>query len=211
MGSLRPLVAWLALLALAAPTPAERLPEEPEGFTAQLVAAAKERTRHWIWYSSKYRKIPYPGGDVPRHIGVCTDVVIRAYRALGIDLQVLVHEDMKADFAAYPDDWGLTGPDPNIDHRRVPNLETFFRRHGVVLPVSRDPGDYRPGDLVTWTIRWGRPHIGIVVDERSRDGERFKVVHNIGLGPRTEDMLFDYPIRGHFRFYGLAPETADAS
>lgn len=167
----------------------------------KLVAAALERTRHRVTYTGAYRRIPYPRGDVPAATGVCTDVVIRAYRAaFGVDLQQRVHEDMQRSFATYPKVWGLTRPDPNIDHRRVPNLRVFFTRHGTTLPVSRRPGDYRPGDLVTWNVNGRLPHIGIVTDRRSADGLRPMIVHNIGAGPQLEDMLFDYPITGRYRY-----------
>jgi len=174
---------------------------EPPGFVDRLTAAALERTSHVVRYDGAYRTIPYPGGDVPDGIGVCTDVVIRSYRALGIDLQKEVHEDMAAAFSIYPDRWGLSAPDPNIDHRRVPNLEVFFSRQGKRLPITDDPDDYQPGDLVSWMVG-PLPHIGIVVPVRSTDGRRFLLVHNIGRGPELEDMLFDYPIVGHFRYYG---------
>jgi uncharacterized protein YijF (DUF1287 family) len=176
-------------------------PGEPAGFVEQLSAAAIERTRVAVRYDGSYRSIGYPGGDVPEGVGVCSDLVIRAYRVLGIDLQQAVHEDMSETFAAYPDRWGLGAPDPNIDHRRVPNLEVFFARRGVRLPVTDDPGDYLPGDLVTWNLG-PLPHIGIVVSVPSNDGERFQIAHNIGRGPELEDMLFDYEIVGHFRYYG---------
>jgi hypothetical protein len=171
-------------------------------FTERLVDAALERTSHQVTYDGSYRRIDYPGGDVPENIGVCTDVVIRTYRVLGIDLQQLVHEDMKASFSEYPKIWGLERPDSNIDHRRVPNLQTFFRRHGTNLPTSQDAADYEPGDLVTWMLPRNLPHIGIVVNKRSRDGKRPLIVHNIGAGPKAEDMLFEYPITGHFRYQG---------
>ncbi len=168
---------------------------------ARLVAAAIERTRQSVVYDGAYRRIAYPGGDVPAGVGVCTDVVIRAYRAgLGLDLQQRVHEDMARNFAAYPQNWGLSRPDANIDHRRVPNLAVFFTRHGRVLPVTDIGGDYRPGDLVTWLVGRALPHIGIVTDKRSLDGKRPLIAHNIGRGPKLEDMLFDYPITGHFRY-----------
>ena len=173
-----------------------------DDFARKLVDAALERTNHRVRYDGSYRRISYPGGDVPDDIGVCTDVVIRAYRALGIDLQVAVHEDMSAHFATYPDSWGLERPDRNIDHRRVPNLQTFFSRQGAALPVSDDPGAYRPGDLVTWMLPGNLPHIGVVVDRRSTDGGRPLIVHNIGAGPRIADALFDYPITGHYRYAG---------
>jgi len=165
-----------------------------------LVAAAIERTNHSVTYDGSYRAIAYPGGDVPDSIGVCTDLVIRAYRAIGIDLQRGVHEDMSAAFAEYPKTWGLSRPDANIDHRRVLNLRVFFRRHGKVLRVTADPSDYSAGDLVTWELPGNIPHIGIVTNKRSRDGKRPLVAHNIGRGPEVEDMLFDYPITGHYRY-----------
>jgi uncharacterized protein YijF (DUF1287 family) len=157
-----------------------------------------------ILYRSGYTKIPYPNGDVPESYGVCSDVVIRAYREVGVDLQQLVHEDMRKNFDKYPKLWGLTNPDPNIDHRRVPNLRVFFSRKGTVLPSSRNPDDYKPGDIVTWNLRnkGSLPHIGIVTDQRSADGKRPKIVHNIGYGQNLDDMLFDYKITGHYR-YGL--------
>lgn len=141
---------------------------------------------------------------MPAYIGVCTDVVIRAYRELGIDLQKDVHEDMSAHFQAYPEIWGLKRPDSNIDHRRVPNLRRLFERHGKSLPVTQSGKDYKAGDLVTWTVSKNVPHIGIATAIRSTDGQRPLIVHNIGLGPRLEDMLFDYPITGHYRYTGVA-------
>jgi uncharacterized protein YijF (DUF1287 family) len=131
---------------------------------------------------------------------VCTDLVVRSYRAAGIDLQKVVHEDMSAAFSDYPKTWGLERPDPNIDHRRVGNLQAFFRRHGEELAVSDDPGDYRPGDLVTWMLPGNLAHIGIVIDRQS--GKRPLIVHNIGAGPEISDMLFDYPVTGHYRYAG---------
>jgi len=155
-----------------------------------------------VRYDGSYRKIAYPGGDVPDHMGVCTDVIIRTYRAAGIDLQVEVHEDMRAAFSEYPTRWGLGKPDSNIDHRRVLNLMTFFRRQGAAVSVSRDPADYLPGDLVTWLVPVNLPHIGIVVRARTEDGKRPLIVHNIGRGPRREDILFNFPITGHYRYAG---------
>lgn len=144
---------------------------------------------------------------MPRETGVCTDVVIRAYRALGFDLQRLVHEDMRRDFARYPKLWGLSRPDRNIDHRRVPNLQVFFTRHGKSLGASENPADYRPGDIVTWDLTYPRrplPHIGIVTGKMSQDGKRPLIVHNIGAGVRVEDILLEYKITGHYRY---APES----
>lgn len=165
-----------------------------------LAESAMEQITERVTYDGSYRQIDYPGGDVPRNIGVCADVVIRAYRELGVDLQVLVHEDMAAHFSKYPHLWGLTGPDTNIDHRRVPNLATFFTRNGEKLPVTDDGLDYLPGDLVTFTVAGSLPHIGIVSTELTPDGKRPLMVHNIGEGPKLEDMLFTLPITGHYRY-----------
>lgn len=171
-------------------------------FAGKLAAAALEQTKTHVTYDGSYFKIPYPGGDVPAHLGVCTDVIVRAYRALGIDLQQKVHEDMKANFAKYPKLWGLKATDTNIDHRRVPNLQVFFTRHGQSLPVTRNPDDYKTGDLVTWNLKTvgSLPHIGIVTGQRSEDGLRPLIVHNIGAGTELEDMLFSYTITGHYRY-----------
>ncbi|MGD9367383.1 MAG: DUF1287 domain-containing protein [Desulfobacteraceae bacterium] len=165
-----------------------------------LVVAAKERTRHDVTYDGSYFRIGYPNGDIPKNKGVCTDVIIRAYRRIGIDLQVEVHRDMQAHFQQYPKIWGLSKPDPNIDHRRVPNLQVFFQRKGLVLTASHRAEDYRPGDLVTWMLPGNLPHIGMVVDRKSEDAKRCLIVHNIGRGPRMEDALFDFPITGHYRY-----------
>jgi uncharacterized protein len=165
----------------------------------KLVQAATSQVGTTVQYNGSYQKIAYPNGDVPVHTGVCTDVVIRAYRKLGTDLQVLVHEDMVKAWGAYPRTWGLTSPDRNIDHRRVPNLAVFFRRHGQALPVSDDPKTYQPGDLVTWRLPSGVPHIGIVSDQRTPSGVPL-MVHNIGRGTQVEDMLFGFAITGHYRY-----------
>ncbi len=167
-----------------------------------LVAAAIERTSHRVNYDGSYRSIPYPGGDVPSNIGVCTDVIIRSYRKLGIDLQKNVHEDMKRSFHNYPSNWGLKRPDPNIDHRRVPNLQVFFKRHGKSLPITANYRDYSPGDIVTWMLPGNLPHIGIVINRRAGSSNNFMVVHNIGSGPVAEDILFSFPITGHYRYTG---------
>ena len=170
----------------------------------KLVAAAVECTHHSVRYVSVYVRIPYPGGDVPADTGVCTDEIIRSYRAVGIDLQKEVHEDMLRNFAAYPNQrrWRLAYPDPNIDHRRVPNLMVFFQRKGETLPITNRAEDYSPGDLVTWDLGGGVPHIGIVVDQRSLGSGRYRVVHNIGEGPKMEDVLFNWKITGHYRYFG---------
>ncbi len=173
-----------------------------ETFERDLVAAAIARTEHIIRYDGSYLAIEYPGGDVPENIGVCTDVVIRTYRAIGTDLQQLVHEDMSRQFDAYPSKriWGLSATDRNIDHRRVPNLQTFFSRHGQELPVSSKAKDYSSGDLVTWMLPGNLPHIGIVTEKISLQTGNPVIIHNIGTGPITEDMLFDYPITGHYKY-----------
>jgi len=173
-----------------------------DDFAHALSQAALERTDHTVRYDGAYRKIAYPNGDVPAEVGVCTDVVIRSYRALGIDLQKRVHEDMKAHFALYPNKWGLERTDTNIDHRRVPNLRVFFSRKGKKLKVSRNPSNYKAGDLVTWKLNNNLPHIGIVVNRRSQDGDRLLIVHNIGEGPKLEDVLFEFKITGHYRYTG---------
>ncbi len=175
-----------------------------EIFVGKLLKAAKNRTKQLVIYNGAYIKISYPNGDVPKNIGVCTDVIVRSYRKLGIDLQKQVHEDISKNFSSYPSKriWGLKNPDKNIDHRRVPNLRAFFKRHGETLKITKDPADYKPGNLVTWVLPGNLPHIGIVINEKSKDGKRPLIVHNIGAGPVVEDMLFDYKITGHYRYYG---------
>lgn len=177
-----------------------RLPAD-DSFATRLCQAALDRTRHPVRYDGAYVRIAYPGGDVPADTGVCTDVVIRSLRVLGFDLQQLVHEDMRRHFAAYPKQWGLKQPDTNIDHRRVPNLQTFFRRRGAALPVSDQPANYRPGDLITCTVAGRLPHIAIVVP--APDGGPVPwIVHNIGQGPKLENRLFEFPLSGHYRWHG---------
>ena len=171
-----------------------------ENFFSQLADSAASLVNASIIYDPSYISIDYPEGDVPDDRGVCTDVVIRTYRMFGIDLQKEVHEDMLAHFEAYPDIWGLSAPDKNIDHRRVPNLMIFFERNGMKKPISNNPDDYLPGDIVCWDLGGGITHIGIVVDERSRDGKRYLIMHNIGHGQVIEDILFDYGIIGHYTY-----------
>ncbi len=168
----------------------------------RLSAAAEERATHSVLYDASYVSIGYPNGDVAADRGVCADEIVRAYRLIGIDLQRLVHEDMKRAFDVYPKRWGLKRPDPNIDHRRVPNLATFFKRHGTALTPSTNGRDYKPGDVVAWALADGRPHIGLVTERLSSDGERPLVLHNIGFGPQIEDMLFELKITGHYRYEG---------
>lgn len=177
-------------------------PSFGETFESDLVQSALDRINHDVVYDGSYISIPYPNGDVPSNIGVCTDVVIRSYRKSGYDLQKLVHEDMKASFSSYPSKriWGLNSTDKNIDHRRVPNLQTFFSRNGSSLPVTMEKSDYKPGDLVTWMVNGRLPHIGIVTDKVSFKTGNPLIVHNIGSGPELDDMLFKYPITGHYKY-----------
>jgi uncharacterized protein len=169
-------------------------------FNAKLSLAALELTKQSVTYDPSYFTIKYPNGDVPADKGVCTDVIIRAYRKLGIDLQEKVHVDMRENFDSYPKNWGLKKTDTNIDHRRVPNLVTFFRRHGSTLPASQTATDYKAGDIVIWDIGGGTNHIGVVVSKKSEDGKRNLVVHNIGGGQVLADCLLTYPITGHFAY-----------
>lgn len=164
-----------------------------------LVTAARRQIGVTVSYDPAYVRLPYPGADVPASRGVCTDVVIRALRTQRIDLQQRVHEDMRAHFAKYPQEWGLRGPDSNIDHRRVPNLQTWFERQGWSVPVTSHAADYRAGDLVTWMLPGNLPHIGIVSDRRTMIGGTPLIIHNIGRGTREEDILFDHKITGHYR------------
>jgi len=208
IGAMRTVAAnWLILLALGVCCSAQIASTASlsrQEFTRRLVAAAIERTHHSVRYVSDYIRIPYPGGDVPADTGVCTDEIIRSYRAVGVDLQKEVHEDMLQSFSAYPNErrWRLAHPDSNIDHRRVPNLMVFFQRKGESLPITNRAADYTPGDLVTWDLGGNVPHIGIVVDQKTRWSGRYMVVHNIGAGPRMEDVLFNWKITGHYRYYG---------
>jgi hypothetical protein len=173
-------------------------PQQP--FLNRLVAAAHERLTHTVRYDSDYVRIPYPGGDVPVGTGVCTDEIIRIYRAVGIDLQKLVHEDMQQNRAAYPDIGKPGATDTNIDHRRVPNLMVFFARRGKSLPITNRAEDYAAGDLVAWNLGGNITHIGIVVDTTSPTSVRPMIVHNIGRGPQMEDVLFNWKIIGHYRY-----------
>lgn len=169
-------------------------------FAQKLSQAAVSLTKDRVEYDPQYFSIPYPNGDVPANKGVCTDVIIRAYRKLGIDLQKEVHEDMKANFSLYPKNWGLKKTDKNIDHRRVPNLMKYFSRFGTVKPITQQATDYKPGDIVTWNLTGAITHIGIVIDKKSVDGKRNLIVHNIGAGQVVEDVLFAYKIIGHYQY-----------
>jgi uncharacterized protein YijF (DUF1287 family) len=176
-----------------------------ESFFEKLIAQAIAQTKKEVVYDATYFQLKYPGGDVPEGKGVCTDVVIRSYRGLGIDLQKEVHEDMQDHFSEYPNYWNLKKPDSNIDHRRVPNLMVFFKRHNAQLPVTNKAEDYKPGDLVCWNLQnknnsSGVTHIGIVINKRTDDGKRYLIAHNIGWGNKIDDILFEYTIIGHYRY-----------
>ncbi|KPZ63491.1 hypothetical protein AN392_03315 [Pseudoalteromonas sp. P1-16-1b] len=175
---------------------------QASSFDDDIVNALIHRTTQPVTYDGAYHKLEYPGGDVPANIGVCTDVLIRSYRQLGIDLQKLVHEDMQDNFRVYPSKriWGLTKPDKNIDHRRVPNLQVYFERHAKVLTKSLNAEAYKAGDIVTWMLPGNLPHIGMVVNEIAQGSGNPLIVHNIGRGPEMSDMLFAYTITGHYRF-----------
>jgi len=162
--------------------------------------AALSLTKQQVTYDPSYFSIKYPNGDVPSDKGVCTDVVIRAYRKTGIDLQKEVHVDMKANFSKYPKIWGLKSTDRNIDHRRVPNLMMYFKRKGASQPITKNASDYKPGDVVAWNLGGAITHIGVVVNKKTSDGKRYKIVHNIGAGQVLEDCLFKFKIIGHYRF-----------
>jgi uncharacterized protein len=205
-------VLWNALLSLlfastaltAVPQTTLRPQSSREIFISKLVAAAVARANLPIRYDASYVKIPYPGGDVPAGTGVCSDEIIRIYRAVGIDLQKGVHEDIVKNFDVYPHParWGHGRPDTNIDHRRVSNLMTFFGRKGDSLPITDRAEDYPPGDIVAWDLGGDVPHIGIVVDRTDAATSRHMIVHNIGEGPKMEDVLFAWKITRHYRYFG---------
>lgn len=167
----------------------------------KLIRAARAQVGETLIYDGRYVKIAYPGGDVPRVRGVCTDVIVRAWRdAYGVDLQELVHEDMRKAFHEYPKVWGLSAPDPNIDHRRVLNLEVFYRRQNAELPLPADKRDYNPGDIVTWRLSGAEPHIGLVSDRYEGEGGRPLVIHHVGNGTTEDDFLKYGQIVGRFRW-----------
>jgi len=173
-------------------------------FQKDIVNSAIERTDHNIIYNGAYFNIDYPNGDIPKKFGVCTDVIIRSYRKIGTDLQELIHEDIINNFKQYPivQHWPRqTSADTNIDHRRVPNIEIFLERYGEKLPITNKPNDYQPGDIITWNLPGSSPwHIGIVTNKISAQSNNPMIVHNIGWGPELEDCLFNFPIRGHYRY-----------
>lgn len=173
-----------------------------DAFFKRLADSAYTLTYQKVVYDPAYFTIPYPKGDVPAGKGVCTDVVIRAYRKMGIDLQQKVHEDMAKHFEKYPKNWNMKHTDKNIDHRRVPNLMVFFSRFGETKKNSNNPSEYAPGDIVCWNLSGGITHIGIVSSKKTGDGQRYFIIHNIGAGQVTEDCLFQFKIIGHYRYKG---------
>jgi hypothetical protein len=217
MPNILPLKKYIALLAaLLTATSLVTAQARPASATARqefldkLVVAAIERTNHSVKYTSTYVRIPYPGGDVPEGTGVCSDEIIRAYRVVGVDLQKEVHEDMMKNWPEYPSKakWNQSHPDPSIDHRRVPNLMVFFSRKGESVPITQRAEDYSPGDIVTWDLGGDVPHIGIVVNAKSPESARLLIVHNIGRGPKMEDVLFAWKLTGHYRYFGPASQEA---
>lgn len=189
----------VCLLLLLIPACQAELTHEPmnDPRVAALIEGALDQLGKTELYDPAYVTLAYPGGDLPIERGVCSDVVIRAMRRAGVDLQVLVHEDMRRAFAQYPRKWGLKKPDRSIDHRRVPNLQTLFKRMSKNLPLQ----DIRPGDLLTWNLPGNLPHIGVVTNLRFYPGGRLLVLHNIGAGAQLEDMMEEYEMTGHYRFF----------
>lgn len=200
--NMKPVYLFLFLISFLTTESKRQLQTANKPFTTKLSDAAIAIINPNIIYDPSYFAIKYPNGDVPKNKGVCTDVIIRAYRKLGIDLQKEVHEDMKSHFSLYPNlkKWGMTKTDSNIDHRRVPNLEIFFERKGTKLVVSKNANDYKTGEIVTWMINNKLPHIGIITNRKSTDGKRNLIVHNVGNGQVLEDCLFSYTIVGHFKY-----------
>jgi len=174
---------------------------QPAELTSRVVRSVLEQTTYTLHYDPSYVRLTYPGGDVPRERGVCTDVVIRAFRAAGVDLQREVHLDMSANFSVYPQRWGLRGTDRNIDHRRVPNLMTYFQRQGRALTLSNSADNFQPGDVVAWDLGGGVLHVGVVSNVRAAGGQRYQVVHNLAAGAKLEDVLFAWRVIGHYRYF----------
>lgn len=167
----------------------------------KAVDSAIEQTQLTFEYDPSYAKLDYPGGDVPIVRGVCADVIVRAFRSAGVDLQKDVHEDMARNFGQYPDKWGARKPDSNIDHRRVPNLMTFFKRSERSVPISKESSDYLPGDVVAWELDNHLLHIGLVTDAVAERTQTYQIVHNIGSGAKLEDVMFNWKIIGHYRMW----------
>jgi len=200
--NMKPIYLFLFLISLLTAEFNGQLQTANKPSTAKLSDAAIAIIDPKIIYDPSYFSIKYPNGDIPKNKGVCTDVIIRSYRKLGIDLQKEVHEDIKSHFSKYPNlkKWGMTKTDSNIDHRRVPNLAIFFERKGTKLAVSKSANDYKTGEIVTWLINNKLPHIGIITDRKSNDGKRNLIVHNVGNGQVLEDCLFSYTIVGHYKY-----------
>ena len=177
------------------------LPDKSSPNLKLVIDGAVEQVGKTTGYDPSYQKLDYPNGDVPIETGVCSDVIVRAFRKAGVDLQKDVHEDMKSNFSVYPTRWGLKGPDSNIDHRRVPNLQTFFDRKGKSLETTSGSENFLPGDIVTWDLGGGIDHVGIVTNVWFKPTERYLIVHNIGGGTRMEDSLFSWKITGHYRYF----------
>jgi uncharacterized protein YijF (DUF1287 family) len=177
------------------------LPDNASPELKQMLDGAIAQAGVTTEYDPAYVALDYPGGDVPEKTGVCSDVVVRAFRKAGVDLQKEVHEDMKTARSAYPTRWGAIGPDKNIDHRRVLNLMKYFERRGKSAPISDAAADYQPGDVVAWELTNGIDHIGIVTNMLSDSDDRYLIVHNIGAGTRIEDVVFAWTIKGHYRFF----------
>lgn len=183
------------------PSQKRPLPETAPPALVRMIEGAIEQTNQTFYYDPTYVQIDYPNGDLPLERGVCTDVVVRAFRKGDVDLQKDVHEDMKRSFNAYPTKWGLTKPDSNIDHRRVPNLQTYFTRRGKSLPTTTDSDDYKPGDVVSWDLGGGLDHIGIVTNLWSPETKNYLIVHHMNGGARIENVLFSWHITGHYRYF----------
>ena len=199
MKAVTTVMAWLVML--TGVSAAEK------ALNIRIVEAARQQVGVTTNYDPSYAKLKYPGGDVPLRTGVCSDVVVRTLRAVGIDLQKELHEDMGRNFSAYPQRWGLKAPDQNIDHRRVPNLMHYFERRYIWLQEKLTKpyvAVYRPGDIVAWDLGGGVTHIGIVSDKKS--GETPLIIHNIGSGTKEEDILFNYQVIGHYRLRPAAKE-----
>lgn len=194
----RPISTFALLLFLLPSLAGQAPPGQKLSRIGLVLEGAFQQVGKTVIYDGSYQRISFPGGDVPLERGVCSDVLVRAYRHAGLDLQRLVNQDMSRKFLSYPQLWGLSKPDPNIDHRRVPNLAAFFKRNGTTLPVSTKAGDYSAGDIVTWRLSSGVPHVGLVSD-RLLNG-RPLMIHNIGAGAQVEDVLFSNVITGHYRY-----------
>jgi uncharacterized protein len=208
--ALDPMLRFLSIMAVVLILGPLLVGASEEASAVSIVRAAREQIGKTVGYNPSYRTLKYPNGDIPIKVGVCTDVVVRALRSsLGMDLQKAVHEDMKANFSEYPQNWGLKRPDKNIDHRRVPNLQTFLKRSRLALPVSKDPQDYQPGDLVTCIVPPNLPHIMIVSDRANAKGQPM-VIHNIGSGTMEEDRLFEFKITGHYRIGKITSARTNA-